>query len=154
MKTLVKLSVLFAALVASASVSVAAQAAPLKSPDQVQMALRLMMQVTNDFDRQITRKTYARLPHENMEFQEASEALRSAIAAEPAPFKAQVEKSLTTAVKAAQKVSDESGAGQEATLRADQAQLLKAVNGVFDQFPKELRPDPNVQPGRPAPKAS
>jgi hypothetical protein len=132
-----------------ATAPLAAGAAPLKSPDQVKTALRLMMQVTNDFDRQITRKTYARLPHENMEFQEASEALRTAIAAEPAPFKAKSEKKITAALKAAQKTADESAAGQDAQLRADHAQMLKAVNAVFADYPADLRPDPNVQPGRP-----
>jgi hypothetical protein len=130
-----------------------AQAAPLKAPDEVKTALRLMMQVTNDFDRQITRKTYPRLPHENQEFQEATDALTKAVEAEPAGFKATVGKAVAKARAAAQKVSDESGAGQDAQLRADQGLLLKAVNEVFGNFPAELRPDPNVQPGgRPAPK--
>src|SRR3954469_10022911 len=66
----------------NAATLISARAADLKSPDNVKLALRLMMQVVNDFDRQITRKTYARLPHENMEFQEASAALRKAVADE------------------------------------------------------------------------
>jgi hypothetical protein len=126
--------------------------AALKSPDEVKTALRLMMQVTNDFDRQITRKTYPRLPHENEEFKEATEALTKAIVGEPAAFRSKVGGEVAKARGVAQKIADESGAGQEATLRADHGQMLKAVNAVFANFPPELRPDPNVQPGRPAPK--
>ena len=128
--------------------------AALKSPDDVKTALRLIMQVTNDFDRQITRKTFPRLPHENEEFKEASEALTKAIAGEPAAFKTKVGGQIAKARELAQKIADESGAGQEATLRADHGQMLKAVNAVFENFPADLRPDPNVQPGRPAPKAT
>lgn len=124
-----------------------AQAA-LKQPDQVKTCLRLMMQVTNDFDRQITRKTYARLPHENTEFQEASAALRKALAGEPQDFRAKTDPAIQKAVDAAQKEANDSAAGDDAKLRADHGQLLQAVNAVFANFPAEMRPDPNVQPGR------
>ena len=43
-------------------------AAQLKSPDDVKTALRLLVQVSNDFKRQITAKNFARVPHENMEY--------------------------------------------------------------------------------------
>jgi hypothetical protein len=128
--------------------------AALKSPEDVKTALRLMMQVTNDFDRQITRKTFPRLPHENEEFKEATDALTKAIGGEPNAFKSKVGGQVVKARELAQKIADESGAGQEATLRADHGQMLKAVNAVFDNFPADLRPDPTVQPGRPAPKTN
>jgi hypothetical protein len=124
-----------------------ARAGDLKSPDQVKTALRLMMLVTNDFDRQINHKTYARLPHENMEFHEACGALSMAIAGEPAGFVAKVELAVKRALAAAQKVADDSSAGDDAQLRAGHAELVKAINVVFDYFPEALRPDPNVQPG-------
>jgi hypothetical protein len=145
--------ILSLAMAAGLTAALGAQAAPLKAPDDVKTALRLMMQVTNDFDRQITRKTYPRLPHENQEFQEATDALTKALAGEPAAFKTKVGKEIATARGLAQKIADESGAGQETVLRADHGQMLKAVNAVFENFPADLRPDPNVQPGRPAPKA-
>ena len=129
--------------------SAGATAAPLKSPADVKVALRLMMQVTNDFDRQISHKTYNRLPHENQEFGEATGALRQAIGGEPAPFKAQVTPLIDQAVKAAQKTADQSARRNDAELRADQHQLVVAVNRVFAHFPADLRPDPNVQPGHP-----
>src|SRR6266568_5189740 len=81
-------------------------AAQLKSPDDVKTALRLLVQVSNDFKRQITNKNFARVPHEYMEYTEAADALRSAIKNEPADFKAKVETRLKTAVAAYQKVSD------------------------------------------------
>jgi hypothetical protein len=126
---------------------IGAQAA-LKQPDQVKTCLRLMMQVTNDFDRQITRKTYARLPHENMEFQEASAALRKALEGEPTDFKAKADPAIQKALDAAQKEANDSAGGDETKLRADHGQLLQAVNAVFAYFPVDMRPDPNVQPGR------
>jgi hypothetical protein len=126
----------------------------LKSPDDVKTDLRILMQVTNDFDRQITRKTYTRLPHENQEFMEGAGALREAIANEPADFKAKVEPAIQTAVSIAQKVADMSSSNDDAKLRAGHGELLKAVNAVFAFFPEDLRPDPNVQPGRGAPPAA
>ena len=64
-------------------------AAQLKSPDDVKTALRLLVQVSNDFKRQITAKNFARIPHEYMEYTEAADALRSAIKDEPADFQGQ-----------------------------------------------------------------
>ena len=84
----------FALVVAS---TVAAQ---LKSPDDVKTGLRLLVQVSNDFKRQITAKNFARIPHEYMEYTEAADALRSAIKDEPADFKAKVETRLKAAVAA------------------------------------------------------
>ena len=56
--------------------------------------------MSNDFKRQITAKNFARIPHENMEYTEAADALRSAIKDEPADFKAKVETRLKAAVTA------------------------------------------------------
>src|ERR1700755_1301007 len=132
-------AVLLIASIGFSATALAAGAADLKSPDQVKVALRLMLQVTHDIDRQITRKTYARLPHENVEFQEASAALRQAIGEEPKAFQAKVDPALDRAVAAPQKVADESGAGDDGQLRAGHAQLLKGVNAVFAYFPQDLR---------------
>jgi hypothetical protein len=129
-------------------VMAAAPAAQLKAPDAVKTSLRLMMQVTNDFDRQITRKTYERLAHENEEFVEASGALRQAVAGEPADFRAKVNAALDKALAAAKSTAEMSGTKDDAKLRASHAEHLKAVNAVFAFFPADLRPDPNVQPGR------
>ena len=75
----------FALLVAA---TVAAQ---LKSPDDVKNGLTLLVQISNDFKRQITAKNFNRVPHEYQEYTEGAEGLRAAIKDEPAPFKAKVE---------------------------------------------------------------
>jgi hypothetical protein len=134
----------FALLVAS---TVAAQ---LKSPDDVKTALRLLVQVSNDFKRQITAKNFARIPHEYMEYTEAADALRSATKDEPAAFKAKVEPRLKAAVAAYQKVSNMSANTPDADkLMAEHSKAVTAMNAVFDLFPADLRPDPNTPPGRP-----
>jgi hypothetical protein len=133
----------FALVVAS---TVAAQ---LKSPDDVKTGLRLLVQVSNDFKRQITAKAFARIPHEYMEYTEAADALRSAIKDEPAAFKAKVEPRLKAAVTAEQKVSDMSANSPDADkLMAEQSKAVTAMNAVFQLFPADLRPDPNTPPGR------
>jgi hypothetical protein len=133
----------FARVVAS---TVAAQ---LKSPDDVKTGLRLLVQVSNDFKRQITAKAFARIPHEYMEYTEAADALRSAIKDEPAAFKAKVEPRLKAAVTAEQKVSDMSANSPDAEkLMAEQSKAVTAMNAVFQLFPADLRPDPNTPPGR------
>jgi len=128
-------------------------AAQLKSPDDVKTGLRLLMQVSNDFKRQITAKNFARIPHEYMEYTEAADALRSAIKDEPADFKAKVETRLKAAVAAAKKVSDMSANTPDADkLMAEHDKAVTAMNAVFELFPADLRPDPNAPPGRGAPK--
>src|SRR5499426_1829453 len=124
-------------------------AAQLRSPDTVKTALRLLVQVSNDFKRQITNKNFARVPHEYMEYTEAADALRSSIKDEPADFKAKVETRLKAAVAAYQKVSDMSATAKETDvdkLMAEHAKAVTAMNAVFDLFPAALRPDPNLPP--------
>ena len=121
----------------------------LKSTEDVRTALRLLVQVSNDFKRQITNKNFARVPHEYMEYTEAADALRTSIKAEPADFKAKVETRLKAAVAAYQKVSDMSANAKETDvdkLMAEHAKAVTAMNSVFDLFPAALRPDPNLPP--------
>lgn len=127
--------------------------AQLKSPDAVKTALRLLVQVSNDFKRQITTKNFARIPHEYMEYTEAADALRSAIKDEPADFKTKVESRLKAAVAAAKKVSEMSANTPDADkLMAEHIKAVTAMNAVFELFPADLRPDPNAPPGRGAAK--
>src|SRR5437867_13231554 len=122
-------------------------AAQLKSPDDVKTALRLLVQVSNDFKRQITNKNFARVPHEYMEYTEAADALRTAIKDEPADFKARVETRLKAAVAAYQKISDMSSSATDPhKLMAEHAKAETAMNAVFDRFPADFRPDPNLPP--------
>src|SRR5437867_6007552 len=108
-------------------------AAQLKSPDDVKTALRLLVQVSNDFKRQITNKNFARVPHEYMEYMEAADALRSAVKGEPADFKTKVETRLKAAVAAYEKVSDMSAKETDADkLMAGHAKAVTAMNALFD----------------------
>jgi hypothetical protein len=122
-------------------------AADLKSPDLVKTALKLLVQVSNDMKRQITNKNFARVPHEYQEYTEAADALRESIKGEPADFKTKVEARLKAAVTAAQRVSEMSATTTEVNkLMAEHAKVVTAMNGVFDLFPADLRPDPNAAP--------
>ena len=124
-----------------------ALAQQLKAPDDIKMTLRLLVQVSNDFKRQITNKNFARVPHEFMEYTEAADAVRSAMKGESADLKAKVEPRLKAAVAAYQKVSDMSGKETDVDkLMAEHAKAVTAMNAVFDLFPAALRPDPNLPP--------
>jgi hypothetical protein len=126
-----------------------ASAQQLKAPDDIKMTLRLLVQVSNDFKRQITNKNFARVPHEFMEYTEAADAVRSVMKNESADLKAKVETRLKAAVAAYQKVSDMSASAKETDvdkLMAEHAKAVTAMNAVFDLFPAALRPDPNLPP--------
>ena len=123
--------------------------AQFKSPDDVKTALKLLVQVSNDFKRQITNKNFARVPHEFMEYTEAADAVRMSIKDEPADFKTRVETRLKAAVAAYQKVSDMSATAKETDvdkLMAEHAKAVTAMNALFDLFPPAFRPDPNLPP--------
>jgi len=144
-KKIVTILALTGFVVALAAPILAAQ--QLKSPDDVKTALRLLVQVSNDFKRQITNKNFARVPHEYMEYTEAADALRTAIKNEPADCKNRVETRLKTAVAAYQKISDMSGnATDPDKLMPEHAKAVTAMNAVFDLFPADFRPDPNLPP--------
>ena len=140
-------------LVAVAAVGLAMTLAPavsaqqLKSPEDIRTALRLLVQVSNDFKRQITNKNFARVPHEYMEYTEAADALRMATKDESADLKSKVETRLKAAVAAYQKVSDMSAKETDPDkLLAEHAKAVTAMNALFDLFPAALRPDPNLPP--------
>src|SRR6266550_1470178 len=119
----------------------------LKAPDDVKTALRLLVQVSNDFKRQITNKNFARVPNEYKEYTEAADALRQSTKDEPAAFKSKVEARLKAAVTAYQKVSDMSGKETDVDkLLAEHAKAVTAMNALFDLFPASMRPDPNLPP--------
>ena len=129
------------------TIAAPAFAQQLKATEDVRTALKLLVQVSNDFKRQISNKNFARIPHEYMEYTEAADALRAAVKDEPADFKAKVETRLKAAVAAYQKVSDMSGKETDVDkLMAEHAKAVTAMNSLFDLFPAALRPDPNLQP--------
>ncbi len=147
-----RLSTTFAVLASIGAVltlAAPARAQQLKSPDDIKTALRLLVQVSNDFKRQITNKNFARVPHEYMEYTEAADALRASMKDESADLKAKVEPRLKAAVSAYQKMSDMSASAKETDvdkLMAEHAKAVTAMNAVFDLFPAALRPDPNLPP--------
>jgi hypothetical protein len=136
-------------MAAIALLAVSPVLAQLKTPDDVKTSLRLLVQVSNDFKRQITNKNFARVPHEFMEYTEAADGLRGATKDEPADFKAKVETRLKAAVAAYKNVSDMSSTAPDADkLMAEHAKAVTAMNALFDLFPADLRPDPNAEPQR------
>jgi len=147
MKCTKKTMAVVAAISVLLMLAVPTWAAQLKSPDNVKTALRLLVQVSNDFKRQITNKNFARLPHEYMEYTEAADALRMGIKDEPADLKNKVEARLKTAVAAYQKITDMSAKETDPDkLMAEHAKAVMSMNAVFDLFPADLRPDPNAPP--------
>src|SRR5215831_11201908 len=147
MKREMKFFTVAAAIALVLALAIPGWTAQLKSPDTDKTALRLLVQVSNDFKRQIMNKNFARLPHEYMEYTEAADALRTGIKNEPADFKAKVETRLKAAVTAYQKVTDMSANTPDADkLMAEHAKAVTAMNAVFDLFPADLRPDPNAPP--------
>lgn len=136
-----------AAVASVLTLAAPAAAQQLKSPDDVKTALKLLVQVSNDFKRQITNKNFTRVPHEFMEYTEAADALRMSTKDEPAAFKNRVDTRLKAAVTAYQKVSDMSGKETDpAKLLAEHAKAVTAMNALFDLFPADMRPDPNLPP--------
>jgi hypothetical protein len=129
------------------TIAAPAVAQQLKATEDVRTALRLLVQVSNDFKRQITNKNFARIPHEYMEYTEAADAVRMSIKDEPADCKTKVEARLKAAVTAYQKVSDMSAKETNVDkLMAEHAKAVTAMNSLFDLFPAALRPDPNLPP--------
>jgi hypothetical protein len=115
------------------TIAAPAFAQQLKATEDVRTALKLLVQVSNDFKRQISNKNFARIPHEYMEYTEAADALRAAVKDEPADFKAKVETRLKAAVAAYQKVSDMSGKDELAlrsVSRGAEARSKPAASGT------------------------
>lgn len=147
MKNIRKTLVVVAAVGLVMTLAPAASAQQVKSPEDIRTALRLLVQVSNDFKRQITNKNFARVPHEYMEYTEAADALRMATKDESADLKSKVETRLKAAVAAYQKVSDMSAKETDPDkLLAEHAKAVTAMNALFDLFPAALRPDPNLPP--------
>jgi hypothetical protein len=118
------------------------RAAEPKSPDAVKNALRVLAYVQDDMARKLPTHAYARLPHENQEFQEASQAMRDAVAMDPADFRAKVEAALGKATKAASNVAEVSASDDEAKITAAVKSVDTALKDLNALFPESLRPVP------------
>lgn len=123
----------------------------LKSPDAVKAGLYKLAAEYGDMERKLTSERYDRLPHENEEFQDESKLLRTAVAHEPADFKAKVESALQCALTAATHVADVSAThdkGQVTAALENLSTLLQSLNALF---PENLRTEPGtVKKSRPA----
>ncbi|HXA91811.1 MAG TPA: hypothetical protein VNU73_01090 [Steroidobacteraceae bacterium] len=136
--------------VLSLTCAATAMSADLKSPDMVQMGLRILAGVYGDMDRKLAADQYDRLPHENQEFQEGSGALRDAVANEPGRFKAQVKSALDAALAAANHIADVSKSHDKAQVQAALHALADSLTSLNALFPEALRAEPGtVAPGRP-----
>jgi hypothetical protein len=122
----------------------AALAGDLKSPDTVKTGLYKLAAEYDDMDRKLAAERYDRLPHENQEFQEESQLLRTAVANEPAEFKGRVESALQSALTAATHVADVSAThdkGQVTAALENLSTLLQSLNALF---PENLRTEPGT----------
>jgi hypothetical protein len=129
-------------VVVALGVGLTAVAAAPTSPDAVKNALRILAYVQDDMARKLPAHAYNRLPHESQEFEEASAALRDAVAGDPAELRAKVESALGKALAASRSVAEISKGNDEARITA----AVKAVDTELRQlsalFPAALRPVP------------
>lgn len=134
------------ALLAGAALVLSApfvQAQELKNADQIGYTLKLITHVSNDFLRQVERKTFDRIGHENEEFHEASEALEKAVANESPELKQKVTAALKDAVAAGDAVAAKASTNDEAVLRAAHSEFAKKITALDALFPAAMRPEAN-----------
>ena len=121
-----------------------ALAAELRSPDLVRTALRIFAGVYGDMSRKLAARQFDRLPHENQECQEAAQAMRDAIAGEPAEFKARVESVLAKTLAASTHVAEVSKSHDEAQVKAALAALADSMRELNVLFPEAVRTLPGT----------
>jgi len=121
-----------------------ATAADLKSPQLVKTALRIFAGVYGDMSRKLAAQQYDRLPHENQEFQEGAQAMRDAIAGEPATFKAKVGPVLSKTLAASTHVADVSKSHDETQVKAALGALADSMKELNALFPESLRSLPGT----------
>jgi hypothetical protein len=117
-----------------------------RSPDQVHMALRILASVYADMESKLPAQQFDRLPHENMEFHEGSDAMRDAMQNEPADYKAKVLAALDKSVNASQNVADTSKTHDAAKVRAGLDELAASMRALNALFPEALRAEPGSVP--------
>ncbi len=125
------------------SVGPASAAAP-KSPEMVRMGLRILAAVYGDMDRKLAAGQFDRLPHENQEFQEGSQALLDAVAEEPSAFKARVQADLEQARVASRHVAQASKSHDKAQVQSALAALARSMRQLNALFPEPLRAEPGT----------
>jgi hypothetical protein len=146
MRNFLFLTVMAVALAGGGPLAIAAE---LHAPDAVKNALRMLAYVQADMASKLPNKAYARLPHESQEFQEASGAMRDAIASDEPALRARVEAALSKALQASDHVSEVSKTSDAARITAAVAAVDAALQELDALFPQELRPVPGQLGGRP-----
>jgi hypothetical protein len=120
-------------------VPLAAQAT-MKSPQQVMNALATFPRTVLHTQILINAKNYARLPHENGEVKEGTEALEKSIADEPAGFKAKVEPLLKKADADSEAIADAANTHDDAKLASAHAAYENSVKLLLAAFPASVQP--------------
>ncbi len=132
------------------------QAQELKNAEQVGYVLKLITHVSNDFLRQVERKTFDRIAHENEEMHEATAAMEKAVAGEDAALKGKVSGALKDVVAAGDATAAKASTNDEAVVRASHGELAKKVAALNGLFPAAMRPEANFmfKPGERAKPAA
>jgi hypothetical protein len=118
----------------------------LKSPQQVTKSLGTFSRVVLHTQILINAKNYVRLPHENGEVKEGTEALENAIASEPAAFRAKVEPLIKAADADSQSIADAAVAHDDAKLATAHAAYANSVKLLLAAFPASVQPPPPAPP--------
>lgn len=119
-------------------------AADLKAPGAVKAGLHQLAAEYGDMERKVTAERYDRLPHDNEELHEESLALSTAVASEPAEFKAKVESALQGALTASTHIAEVSATHDKQQVKAaldDLSTQLQLLNALF---PENLRTEPGT----------
>jgi hypothetical protein len=150
MSTSTKVRISLIACAASLSLALcigpAAAQETMKSPQQVMNALATFPRTVLHTQILIAAKNYPRLPHENGEVKEGTEALEKSIAAEPAAFKAKVEPLLKKADADSQGIADAANAHDDAKLASAHAAYASSVKLLLAAFPASVQPPPPAPP--------
>lgn len=117
-----------------------------QSPQDVMHALATFPRVVLHTQILMDAKNYARLPHENKEFHEGAQALKSSISAEPAGFQGKVDPLIQQAVTDCQALSDVSASGDAAKMDAAHIKLAASVKSLLAAFPASVQPPPPKPP--------
>jgi len=118
----------------------------LQSPQQVTKSLGTFSRVVLHTQILINAKNYVRLPHENGEVKEGTEALENAIASEPATFRAKVEPLIKNADLDSQAIADAAVAHDDAKLAIAHAAYANSVKLLLAAFPSSVQPPPPAPP--------
>jgi hypothetical protein len=117
-----------------------------KLSQQVMNALATFPRVVLHTQILIDANNYARLPHENGEIKDGSEALKRSVAHEPQYFKVKIDSLLKRVDADSQGVADAADARDDAKLAQKHAALAASVKLLLAAFPASAQPPPPKPP--------